>query len=60
MPLTRDYKETLNESIKNDPEFANGLLDESLSLLINGEPDVARIVLRDLVKLNHRGEDKNG
>lgn len=49
MPLTRDYKETINERAQSDPEFANGLLNEALTLFINGEPEVARIILRDLV-----------
>lgn len=49
MPLTRDYKETINERAQSDPDFAKGLLDEALELFINGEPEVARIILRDLV-----------
>lgn len=49
MPLTRDYKETINERAQSDPEFANGLLNEALTLFFNGEPEVARIILRDLV-----------
>lgn len=49
MALARDYKETINKRAKQDPEFAKALLDEALALFINGEPDVARLILRDLV-----------
>lgn len=49
MSLTRDYKESIKERSSVDPEFANALLDEAISLFLNGEPDTARLVLRDLV-----------
>ena len=50
MTITRDFKETINERAQNDPDFAIALLDEAMSLFLNGEPDVARLILRDLVK----------
>jgi len=49
MALTRDYKETISERAHSDKEFANALFDEAITLFLNGEPDVARLVLRDLV-----------
>lgn len=49
MALTRDYKETIKERVQKDPEFARALLDEALTLFLNGEPDTARLILRDLV-----------
>ena len=49
MSITRDYKETINERINKDPAFTAALLDEAITLFLNGEPDVARLVLRDLV-----------
>ncbi len=49
MSITRDYKDTINERIVNDPVFTAALLDEAITLFLNGEPDVARLVLRDLV-----------
>jgi DNA-binding phage protein len=49
MALTRDFKETVNKRAQNDPEFAAALLDEAVALFLNGEPEVARLVLRDLV-----------
>lgn len=49
MVLTKDFKETIQERAQREPDFSKALLDEALSLFLNGEPDVARLVLRDLV-----------
>jgi DNA-binding phage protein len=49
MIVTRDVHETIQERIERDPEFATALLDEAISLFLNGEPETARLVLRDLV-----------
>jgi len=49
MSLTRDYSETINSRIQGDPAFAQALLDEAVSLFLNGEPETARLILRDLI-----------
>jgi DNA-binding phage protein len=49
MTLTRDFRETVNARAQREPEFAAALLDEAVSLFLNGEPEVARLILRDLV-----------
>jgi len=49
MTLTRDFKETVVERVRRDPELAKALLDEAATLFLNGEADTARLVLRDLV-----------
>jgi len=49
MPLTRDFRETVVARVRRDPAFAQGMLDEAATLFLNGEPDVARVLLRDLV-----------
>ena len=49
MALTRDFKETVVTRVKNDPEFAKALLDEAATLFLNGEPEPAKFILRDLV-----------
>ena len=49
MTLTRDFKQTIVERVKRDPAFANALLDEAATLFLSGEPDAARLILRDLV-----------
>ncbi|MGC1677902.1 MAG: hypothetical protein WA740_10245 [Candidatus Binataceae bacterium] len=35
--------------MKRDPAFAKELLNEAATLFLNGEPNTARLVLRDLV-----------
>lgn len=47
--LGRDSSETVIERIKNDPAFASALLAETISVYLNGEAAIARLVLRDLV-----------
>ncbi|MEM9507492.1 MAG: transcriptional regulator [Cyanobacteria bacterium P01_E01_bin.35] len=49
MTITRDSTETINKRLEKDTEFAKVLLDEAASLLLNGEPKTARLILRDLV-----------
>ena len=49
MALTRDFEELVNARLQRDPEFAIALLDEAVSLFLNGEPGTARLILRDLV-----------
>ncbi|MFM5993254.1 MAG: DNA-binding protein [Dolichospermum sp.] len=49
MALTRDFKETVNARVQRDSEFAIALLDEAISLFLNGEPETARLILRDIV-----------
>jgi DNA-binding phage protein len=49
MVLTRDFKETVKERVRRDPAFAKAMLDEAATLFLNGEPNTARLILRDLV-----------
>lgn len=49
MTLTRDFKQTIVERVERDPDFAKALLDEAATLFLSGEPDTARLILRDLV-----------
>jgi DNA-binding phage protein len=49
MTLTRDFQETVKDRVQREPEFAKALLDEAVSLFLNGEPETARLILRDLV-----------
>ena len=49
MALTRNFKETVAARVQSDPAFAQALLDEAITLFINGEPDTAKLILRDLV-----------
>lgn len=49
MVLSRDFKQTVVARVQREPAFATALLDEAASLFLNGEPDAARLILRDLV-----------
>lgn len=49
MALTRDFKETIKERATREPAFAKAMLDEAATAFLNGEPQVARLILRDLV-----------
>lgn len=49
MGLTRNFKETVAQRVQDDATFAQALLDEAATLFLNGEPEIARMVLRDLV-----------
>jgi len=49
MALTRDFKDTIVRRVQNEPAFARALFDEAMSLILNGEPETARLILRNLV-----------
>lgn len=49
MALTREYRQTVIERAQRDPAFAQAMLDEAATVFLNGEPDTARAILRDLV-----------
>ena len=47
--LTRDFKRTVVSRVERDRAFARALLDEAATLFLSGEPETARLILRDLV-----------
>ena len=49
MPLTRDFKETVHARALRDPAFREGLLKEGIDLLLAGDVDAGKIVLRDYI-----------
>ena len=49
MPLARNSNETVVQRVQSDAAFAHALLDEAATLFLNGEPETARLILRDLV-----------
>ena len=49
MALTRNFKQSVVERVERDPQFATALLDEAATLFLSGEPETARLILRDLV-----------
>ncbi len=49
MPLTRDFKETVRARAEIDPEFRRALLEEAIELLIGGEVETGKTLLRDYI-----------
>ena len=49
MPLTRDFRETVMARARRDPEFREGLLNEGIEALLNGEVDVGKALLREYI-----------
>ena len=49
MAPTRDFRQTVAARLERDPAFARAMLDEAATLFLNGEPETARTMLRDLV-----------
>lgn len=49
MGLTREFKDTVIARVEREPAFAKELLDEAMTLLLSGEAETARVILRDLV-----------
>jgi DNA-binding phage protein len=49
MALTRDFKITIQERVQSDPKFANALLNEAVEAFLSGDPETAKIILRDLI-----------
>ncbi len=49
MALTRDYRETVLERIRRDPEFTAALYAEAIVSLVEGDRETALSTLRDLV-----------
>lgn len=49
MPLTRDFKETVQARAERDLAFREGLLKEGVECLLAGDVDTGKIVLRDYI-----------
>ena len=49
MPLTRDFKETIQKRARRDTAFREALLKEALDALLSGDVETGKIVLRDYI-----------
>ena len=49
MPLTREFKETVQTRAERDPDFREELLKEGVECLLAGDLDAGKIVLRDYI-----------
>ena len=49
MPLTRDFKETIQARMERDPGFREALLEEGVECLLGGDVETGKSVLRDYI-----------
>lgn len=49
MPLTRDFKETIQARARRDPGFREALLREGIECLLSGDVETGKIILRDFI-----------
>lgn len=49
MPLTRDFKLTVQARAQRDPAFRSAMLAEATELLLAGDMPTGKIVLRDYI-----------
>jgi DNA-binding phage protein len=49
MALTREFKETVKERAARDPAFREALLKEAVELLLAGDLETGKVVLRDYI-----------
>lgn len=50
MALTRDFKELVQKHVADDPVFAEALLREGIDLMLAGDVDTGKAILRDYIK----------
>ena len=51
MVLTRDFKETIKKRADKSPEFREALFIEAIKLLLQGDLDTGKTVLRDYINV---------
>ncbi len=49
MPLTRDFKETIQGRLQRDPTFREELLKEGIQCLLSGDVEAGKAILRDYI-----------
>lgn len=49
MALTRSFKETVQAHVRRDPKFAEALFKEAIELMLNGDVDTGKEILRDYI-----------
>ena len=50
MALTRSFKELVQKHIAEDPTFAKALLREGVDLMLAGDVETGKAILRDYIK----------
>ena len=49
MALTRDFRETVQARVRRDSDFRRALLEEGVRLLLAGDVETGKAVLRDYI-----------
>jgi DNA-binding phage protein len=49
MALTRSFKDTVQAHVRQDPKFAEALFKEAIDLMLNGEVETGKEILRDYI-----------
>ena len=49
MALTRDLNGTIHVRVQGDPTFRNALLQEGIEVLLAGDVDTGKSILRDCI-----------
>ncbi len=49
MPLTRDFKETIQDRLQRDRAFREELLKEGIQCLLSGDVEAGKAILRDYI-----------
>lgn len=49
MPLTQDFKKTVQDRVQRDPDFRKELFKEGIQCLLSGDLDTGKAILRDYI-----------
>jgi DNA-binding phage protein len=49
MPLSRSFKDYVQQRVRRDPAFARALFQEAIAAMLQGDIDTGRAVLRDYI-----------
>lgn len=59
MPLTREFKDTIQARAQRDPDFRRGLFEEAIEAFLSNDTETGKLLLRDYVNATI-GFDKLG
>jgi DNA-binding phage protein len=49
MPLTREFRQTVQRRVQRDPRFARALLGEAVQAMVSGDVEAGKILARDYI-----------
>ncbi len=60
MALTKDFKETIQSRVQEDPKFREALFKESIQCLLSGDMETGKSLLRDYINATIGFEELSG